>query len=782
MKAVYSNGWCNLFYIVLLIGGISCNGEDFNSEKIDDDYDNDDTDFHSDTVTGIDAQLGIGKSCETSKDCFPEIICSGIDKTCQYPGTLGTFPEDAPCAATLYCSVGLVCAANETCQKTGDPGTGQIGDGCTQHSDCGLHLACKNDVCDGYEAVYWEGAKCETLAEDGEFTAFFDVKRESGEFYRFPFPNDALNQDGHINLEGHVDPGVLNEKIGNPVAKYIAYMEDELDGYGTQSNIYFRLSHKPDWNSLALMENLYILNIDPASRRYGKREPTGYAGNTAEGMYICGNWLSLKPSMGRPLAANTTYAAIIETSIRDLNGASLHQSKNFAAMLSDETPGDAQMKNAWQAYSPLREFLDSDEDYDRESIAVAAVFTTQQFNALPALRSGVRSEKPPVLVDNNVSFESTSDGYMLYTGKITVPFYQAGTRPFFQEGGEVVFDSSGEPIWVEDDEVPFALTVPIGIVPTEGWPIFLYAHGTGGSEKSFINNSVAQRMAEMGIAVISLLQVQHGDRRGIPAAIETEETAPGVLFYNFLNPYAALGNNYQAAADYFQLVRLVESFATVTGEDVVFDTNKLYYFGHSQGTQGQFLAAVHEPLIKGILLSGAGGYLIDSMLNKKNPQDISAIVQYILMDPNVDNAHPVLSLMQATMEQVDPVNHRLATYRNEWPNMTYPPRDVMMIFGILDSYTPEPAQASLAKALKLDMDTVAGHGVSSTLEEIDDFPFSASHEIEDTEITTIGVQYFPNGDYDGHFVTFQHPKAISQWTHFVATMVNDQYVAELISQ
>ncbi|MBN2342760.1 MAG: hypothetical protein JXX29_24015 [Deltaproteobacteria bacterium] len=757
---------------------MGCGGNDFADTRHSSDGDVDD-DSDSDTATGIDAQLGIGDACEASEDCFTGIICSSVTLTCQYPGTVGTFPEDAECAASIYCAIGLACASNGTCQTEGEPGTAQIGDNCDETNDCAMNYVCNDGVCDGYEVVYWEGADCEATSEDGDFVAYFDVNRETNEFYRLPFPNDGEKVNGRIDLSSHTDPGVLNDELGNLTGAYIQYMQEELDGFGTQSNIYFRFSHKPNWDSIALTENIYLVNIDPDSTDYGETTSVGYSGNTAAGMYICNNWLALKPSAGRPLEQGTTYAAIIETSVRDLSGNALKQDSGFSAMLQSSAPSGDRASSAWNAYAPLRQYI-SAEGINASDIAVATVFTTQRFEILPALRTQVRNEAQPVLINNNISVNTGNSGYTLYTGQVTVPFYQNGERPFFESGGGVEFDNSGNPIWVEDDEVPFALTVPNTPAPATGWPVFLYAHGTDGSELSFVNNGVAARMAQMGVAVISMLQVQHGDRRGVDPSEESAETQPGMLFYNIKNPYAAIGNNLQAAADYFQLVRLVEDFALITGEDVVFNADKMYYFGHSQGTQGQYIAAVHEPLIKGIILSGAGGYLTESILNKKQPFDMSIAVKYLLMDPNVDSAHPVLSLVQASMEQVDPVNHRSAAFKNEWPQATYPARDLFMSFGLNDSYAPESTQAALAKSLGIFMDSIPGHEVGG-LADFNGYPYAGSFIVNDTEITAVGIQYFPDGDYDGHFVTFNHSDALTQWPHFVETMIADDTVAEIIA-
>jgi len=59
-------------------------------------------------------------------------------------------------------------------------------------------------------------------------------------------------------------------------------------------------------------------------------------------------------------------------------------------------------------------------------------------------------------------------------------------------------------------------------------PIVLYAHGTGGSFHSYINDGTATRLAAQGLAVISIDQVLHGPRN--------PNGNPELDFFNFLNP------------------------------------------------------------------------------------------------------------------------------------------------------------------------------------------------------------------------------------------------------
>jgi predicted esterase len=719
-----------------------------------------------------DGTLGQGEDCSGGGVCAEGLACSGIDGTCQAEGSPGTTGEDGPCTAVFDCQFGLVCASDGTCQQPGDPGTTGSGGPCEDSADCLLFMECLDGTCQGFVPPYWGGAVCgESDPPEEPLRLHFEVDGDSGEFYRLPFPNDARMSGGKIDLQGHANPGLLIEELGNPVDGYFDMLRNDLDGFGLNSCVYFRFNRWPGSGVFDLMNNIYIVDIDPDSESYGEKAWVRFRADGVKGNYICRNWLALCPSIGRPLKEGTTYAAVVTT---DLGGAA--PDADFTTMLSSSQPSGAAMAHAWSAYAPLRAYL-ADQGINGAGLAGAAVFTTGRPTArLPKIREAVRAEAAPVVA--GLSADDSDPGYTLYTGEVSVPFFQEGTRPFktAADGGAIQYDSDGLPVWVEDEDVRFALSVPKGEEPLGGWPVVIFAHGTGGSELSFVGNGVAGLLAGAGAAVIGIEQVQHGDRRGLGAAeAALESNSPERLFYNFLNGPAARDNNLQAAADHFQIVRLLEDFEGASGEPLLFDADRVYFFGHSQGTQGPALFAVHEPRVKLLVLSGAGGYLIQSLLEKKRPIDIASAVRLVLMEFSpIDSAHPLLNLIQAAFDPVDPVSHGLHAFRTEPAVTGYPRRSMFVSYGLGDGYTPDSTQEALIRALgvkqwPIDEDhAVPGVAVIESLPHGPSFNWGGG-----VTATAVAVQYEPDGDYDAHFVMFEHDDAIAQWVEFVRSAIAD---------
>lgn len=703
--------------------------------------------------------------CGSGLPCNGGEVCSGQDGGCWPAGSPGTAGAGDPCGASFDCAYGLTCASDATCAHLGDPGTASLGEECGQPGDCQLYLDCLDGACQGVVPPFWAGAKCGDDAPSEEaFRLFFEVTSSSDEFYRLPFPNDIRRGAGKIDLSGHVLPSLEIPGAGRPADDISDMLAQDAAGFGLNSFVYFRFNRNTGFQSMN-HGHFGIYNIDPSSPKYGEKASAEWRASSAQGRYICRNWLALGPTLGRPLLAGTTYAAIVTTKVTDPNGQPAVQDADFVAMLASDRPAEPTMGQAWDAYEPLRNYL-RDQAIDPQTIAGAAVFTTAEPQArLPALREAVRAEPEPQI--RGLSVEGRN-GYALYTGRVSVPLFQEGTRPFLfsRDGGAIAYDMAGKPLVAEEEEVNFALSVPLGDMPPGGWPVVLYAHGTGGSELSFVEEGVANRLAQRGMAVIGLEQVMHGARRDLtPEQTNLEAYSPHRLVFNLLSPRAARDNQLQAAADHFQLVRLVERFSELSGRvEVAFHLEKIAFFGHSQGSVGPFLFAVHEPSVRLIVLSGAGGNLVESLLGKKSPFDIGLWMKLAMLDPNADRYHPFVNILQAAFDVVDPLNFAESALRQDYQDLGYPKRHVFMGYGIGDTYTPERAQAALVKVLGVRQWSLPGHEIEyvTALEEL---PYTGS------SVTGVMVQYEPEADYDGHFVMFRHPDAMAQTDEFLETFV-----------
>jgi hypothetical protein len=119
----------------------------------------------------------------------------------------------------------------------------------------------------------------------------------------------------------------------------------------------------------------------------------------------------------------------------------------------------------------------------------------------------------------------------------------------------------------------------------------LYAHGTGGDYRSFIDDGTATALAGQCLASMGVDQIFHGTRPGAPTGPNAEARIQ-TLFFNFENPLAARTNPRQSGVDEAARARLFTASGATTivpasvskeGTEIRFDGSKLAFFGHSQG-------------------------------------------------------------------------------------------------------------------------------------------------------------------------------------------------------
>lgn len=782
-----------------------------------------------------------GDGCGSTSDCIRELICTS-KRICGQPGAAA---EGDPCIGDESCQLGLVCSSDLKCAEPGSVGAKLQGEDCAAPTECALGLLCVAAKCQ--VLAYWQGASCKDDATECAASeprcpegrqcvndlcvraprSYFEIPRGDvplADFYRLPFPNNIRLVDGHVDVMNHPNPGiVLPAPYDNVVTSYYEQIGRDVTGFGLNSSVFFRFSEQIDFNTVDLKGDIpamQFLDITPDSPGYGRGVDLQLGAATSRGKYICQNWMHVRPSVGKPLRPATTYAVLLREGIKTEQGDALVQDDDFALMLAATEPSDADVKRAWQAYQPLRDFL-ADQQIDASTVLSAAVFTTMDPHAkMQGIKQAVEAAAAPELTnltlceagatspcadaadDTRVCASAADSAFHELHGSYQTPVFQRGTAPYFTpaEGGDIAFDASGVAEHVRDEAMCAGLSIPKGAtMPTEGWPVVVFAHGTGGNFRSFVNNGTAAALAEVKdasgavidrLAVISTDGAMHGPRR-------STEQAPDMLFFNLLNPKSARDNVYQGAADKLQLLRLVKSVevdaaSSPTGEAIKFDPARIYFFGHSQGTiEGLPFLSVDSD-VKATVLSGAGGYLIGSLLGKRKPLDVASLVQLALADGSVSSTHPLLNLLQLYFDEVDSINYGRTLVSEPLEGQTA--KHVFLSFGAEDSFTPPGTITALTRAMGLRQVTRCGDGACTAEETCNtcaqDCPSDACEEHDTTfgqidapvsgnvtqggeSYTAAMVKYKGDGSYDDHQVLFREPTAKQQSTHFLGTAARD---------
>lgn len=602
-----------------------------------------------------------------------------------------------------------------------------------------------------------------------DVTAFFAVPGSTtgDDFYALPFPNDLRrHDDGTLDLSEFPTNSVIAMTVRDIAQR-------DLDGFGLNAAIYARFSGGLDPASLPTpaesMEPraaVYLVDVDPDSPSRGKRSPIIVSFRPDGTQTIGPNRLVARPYPGFPLSDGTTYALVITDRLSAEGGGGVTSTSDWSAVAGKGSAAAPIMK-ARDVYAPLLSWLDEAGDDDRGDVVAAAVFTTQHATQImPAVRKGVFSVAAPIARD--IMPMTMGPGFNVFIGNYDAPNLQAGDPPYISSGGAISVGADGAAIVQRMESMRFAVSIPTTAMPSTGFPICIYQHGTGGDWVSFIQDGTATRLAAEGIATISTDQVLHGPRN-------PDGTDPQIAFFNFNNPVAARDNPLQGAADAWSQMRLAFglSFDDGTGRIVKLDADKLLFFGHSQGglTGPGFVA--FEPALKGAVLSGTGGIFYLSALNKTEPVSFPDLIETLIRDVPVDEDNPTLALAQMAIERSDTINYApfMARLPRTAPDGTpLAPRNIFHTEGFTDHYTPNKAIEAFATSLGGDLvmlpDTKEIEGLTLRGRTVQAAPLEGNLN----GATVVTAQYNQAGTSDGHFVVFDVSSAKKQSSKFLGTL------------
>lgn len=762
----------------------------------------------------VDLDGRAGTECTADRDCAAGLCC-GNQAVCRPPpagadpGACG-LAEGSSCGFSADCEVGLVCSGGGLCVAENQAGTGEVGDACVAVEDCRRPLYCGLDgTCE--KLPFFPPVRCLRSEEElGGFRVYFEVPRAApvDEFYRLPFPSDIRFRDGRVDLLGHPSPG---EVAGLDFTRlYLDALEEDADGFGLSSPVFFQLSDTLDLDTLSVgltdETNLALVDITPGSPSYAQVLDVQLEYKVERTQFTCENTLAIAPVDGEPLRPNTTYAVILRRSFRSVRGTLPIRDPDFIALVKATPPEDPALAEAYRSFAPLRAFLD-DRGLPESQIAAATVFTTGDPGAIgPQLHQAVQDAPAPEvtalancdegqvspcdLPSQNRGCLPTHPAYHQLQLELTVPRFQKGTRPYAEAGpdrdeGAFVLSATGRPVPQGSESLCIGLSVPTGAPPAGGWPVVIHAHGTGGNYVTGLA-ALAAELAELRegsqtlakVALITFDNVMHGPRQGLPPG---QWQDPGPLFFNIRNPRAARDNVLQGAADVFALVRWASELdlpASETGlaQPLSFNPERIIFLGHSQGTVITPAVLANEPKLRAAVYTGAGAELGLSLLEKKQPNDLSALMRSAFGDQGITRLHPMIGFMSWFFGPADALPYAAGITQD--PPTGKPPLDFLHVYGLQDGFTPESAQQALVRASGAPI-------VGAVLRPIEGAPTTADDVRGNVNGRSLGViQYEPPAEgaglaYDGHFVGFNDPDAKAAIGAFIGTAASSNQPARI---
>jgi dienelactone hydrolase len=474
-------------------------------------------------------------------------------------------------------------------------------------------------------------------------------------------------------------------------------------------------------------------------------------------------------------------------------------------MFSATTPKDSSQAAAWPTFAPLREYIaaaDGETSLRADEIIAATVFTTgPQRDLLARAREAVYqgplqisdlhtcaaagpspcASDPGLTDDERAARSCTVDSaFTELQGRVTLPIFQEGRPPYASLGGKIQVDGDGVPVLHDVQSACFSLVVPSGETPAAGWPTLVFAHGTGGSFRSAIAEGLARRLADAGIATLSVEGLLHGTRRGDSDSDGLVDNLPlDQLVFNLRNPDSARDNPLQAAIDQFTSVRLARNLAEASAPEAApttLDPANVFFMGHSQGAQAGVAFLPFEPEVHAAVLSGVGANLLQAILAKTEPQvtlpgglsyppaELLQLAFQERPDRPLTSAHPLLLLFNTFVNRSDADAYSPMLRRQALPEIGA--KHILAYMGHTDHYTPLRSAGSFVIGAGLevgeqnlfpapcdqytdDRDNACGYTTSGFL-PVTPLPASGNQG----GVTSVVLMREQSGERDGHFVAF----------------------------
>lgn len=626
-------------------------------------------------------------------------------------------------------------------------------------------------------------------------------------FYDHPWPSDLrLEADGTARFAGLYNPE--NNRL---IAGYVDAAKGLLRGFSPAASAYLRFTTPIDPSSLPAdpraalspAASVQLVDVDPSSPERGARKLVQHHWRRDAGVFWLPNTLAVAPAFGYPLRPSTRYALVVTRQVRAEGGAAVEPSDDLAEVLGSR-PVTPRTEAARALFDPALDELGR-AGVSRDAIVHLTVFTTNDPTAETfAIADATRAEFPaPTVATASWSRREQTADFDVYEGSYgPSPDYQAGNIPFDQpqDGGAFAFDAAGKPIVQRQFDLRFTLTVPNATKcppPAGGYPVVLYAHGTGGNYRSLVSErgNVAQPLAENCMAAMGTDQIFHGTRPGAPPPGDPNAIGRiSLAFFNLNNPVAARTNGRQSAIDLVQQARLfTETRVTVpaatsrTGSAIAFDGSRVLFYGHSQGGVNGPLFLAADAQARGGVLSGTAAMISIALMEKTEPApSVANVVKAILRLHRPEDAaelnlfHPMINLAQTLVDATDPLHYMPRIIAR--PRDGHAPKSIFQTEGIApdgtgDNYaTPNGIElAAVALGLPRMLPGVrpveaAKHG------EIGDVtvgPEGLSGNLAGGQASGVLAQFVPPSGSDGHFVIFNVPEARAQAARFCRNLADD---------
>ncbi|MHC4836651.1 MAG: hypothetical protein ACYTF3_00470 [Planctomycetota bacterium] len=534
-------------------------------------------------------------------------------------------------------------------------------------------------------------------------TALFDPGSE--DFFALPFPEDARRApDGQVLLSEWPDATSTISLF----ALWADAADELLTGWGVTSAFYIYFDGPLDPDSLPAQYQadgpVQLVDVDQGSPDRGTRFPLDCRFEADAGRWHPENMIACRTPFGfvrRPL---TRYAIVVTREVLGADGEPVRPSDTMWQLLSGE---DAAGRTGADYTGALEAAA-----LTRDDVSMVGLFTTHDPTARLRRVADWYAGLPAPELDGPIEVLTTFSDYAVVQGRVWMPVIQQGERPYRnqEDSGRILFDDDGLPMQVDRQSTRFAISIPKSPMPAAGFPVLLYMHGSGGNRDQFIirgpppdGGGPSRVAAQRGAAVYGFDFPLHGDRNDPP-------DTTGLMLYNLLgNPRATVDNFIISACEVMVHSRLLQQLTIDPalapefldpGDDpdglIRFDPEHIVMKGQSMGATIGVPAATVNREASSIILSGSGGTLIEVGVSATDPFPLTGTLARAFQlgpDEQIDRFDPILNAVQHLWDLIDPTAH--APYMSRDPHEGIPPKNVLHVHGLNDTYFSDHSRAAI---------------------------------------------------------------------------------------
>jgi len=394
-------------------------------------------------------------------------------------------------------------------------------------------------------------------------------------------------------------------------------------------------------------------------------------------------------------------------------------------------------------------------------------------------------------VDTDGNHTDPASSFCELVGTVTFPQFQTGEPPYNSGGGAFVLDASGAPMKQGELTVPLTITIPAGPMPTGGWPLYQFFHGSGGLSSGLVD--LGKTLTPTGEPIVGEGPAFVVARYGIAAASAALPLNPERLFgasdYAYLNLQNLVAFPYTFQQGVFEQRLLLDALldlqipaatlAPCRGADTTvhrFDASKLVAGGQSMGGMYTNLFGAVEPRVPVLVPTGAGGFwnlmILDTGLIDGADELIASLLQTDAT--KLTFMHPVMGLLAEAWEIAEPGVAMSRLGRQPLPD--HPVHDVYEPVGKDDVYFPTTVYDAAALAYGNRQAGTAAWDAMQTALALDGLDGLATYPVADNvrgpdgaDHTRVVVQYLGDGIVDPHYIYRQLEEVKHQYACFFDT-------------